>query len=287
VVSNANRDDREDGQSRETVADGHSPADLKTDQPHSARMYDYYLGGTENFPADREAAEQVIKVFPHSRIAARRNRAFMVRAIRYLAGEAGIRQFLDIGSGIPTSPNVHEVAQAVAPDARVVYTDIDPIVLTHSRALLSGSPAGRTAYLEADLRDVDRILNSPALTATLDLTRPVAVSIMALLHFLPDADDPYGIVSRVLNALPTGSYLILTHITSDDDSGFDKAVEVYRRGGIFLQPRGRAEIGQFFDGLDLVEPGVQIIQRWRPDGGAVEDPTDVRIGIYGGVARKP
>ncbi|ABW12495.1 protein of unknown function DUF574 [Parafrankia sp. EAN1pec] len=179
-------------------------------------MYDYYLGGKDNFPADREAAEQVIGTFPSVRALARQNRSFMTRATRYLAGEMGIRQFLDIGTGIPTSPNLHEVAQSLVPAARVVYADNDPIVLAHARALLASSPQGRTVYLDADLRDPESILDSPQLRETLDLTQPVALSLVAILHFIK-GDEPYAIVRRLLDALPAGSYLVLTHGTADLD----------------------------------------------------------------------
>ncbi|WP_083866896.1 MULTISPECIES: SAM-dependent methyltransferase [Frankia] len=260
--------------------------ELKTDRPHAARMYDYYLGGKDNFPADRLAAEQALAVFPNGRVTARQNRAFMARAIRYLAGEAGIRQFLDVGTGIPTSPNLHEIAQAIAPESRVVYTDNDPIVLAHARALLTSSPQGHTAYLDADVRDTDRILTSPELRDPLDLDRPVALSLVALLHFVPDADDPDGIVRRLVDALPSGSYLLLSHITADYDPAWERVTETYRARGIPAQQRSRAEFARFFDGLELVDPGIQVVHRWRPDG-AVPDLTDAAVSIHGGLGRKP
>ncbi|ABD10990.1 hypothetical protein ThrDRAFT_03004 [Frankia casuarinae] len=263
------------------------PVNLRMDLPHTARMYDYYLGGKDNFPADREAAEQVIAAFPNARVTARENRAFMTRATRFLAGEVGIRQFLDIGTGIPTSPNLHEIAQGLAPDTRVVYVDNDPIVLTHARALLTSTPQGRTAYLDADLRDPDGIRAAPQLHSTLDLTRPIALSVVAIFHFIPDADDPYGIVRRLLDALPSGSYLVLTHGTGDYDPDAERAAEAYRQKGMSVQPRSRSEVERFFDGLELVDPGVQVVHRWRADGSAVEELTDARVSIYGGVARKP
>ncbi len=258
--------------------------DIDTSRPHSARMYDYYLGGKDNFPADREAAAKVIAAAPSVPQMARENRAFMVRAVRHLAAHAGIRQFLDIGTGIPTSPNLHEVAQAVLPDARVVYADNDPLVLAHARALLTGNPAGRTAYLDADLRDVDAILGSSEVRGTLDLTQPVALSVFAILHFVPDSDDPYGVIRRLLDALAPGSYLALSHGTADFGStGSAEGVASYRARGITLQLRDAAELARFFDGLDLVDPGVQALNRWRPesDSALTEDP----INMYGAVGR--
>ncbi|WP_370657227.1 MULTISPECIES: SAM-dependent methyltransferase [unclassified Frankia] len=275
-----------DGQWWKSLADEHVPVALKTDQPHSARMYDYYLGGKDNFPADREAAEQALSVFPNARIAARQNREFMIRATRYLAGEVGIRQFLDIGTGIPTSPNLHEAAQSIAPDARVVYADNDPIVLTHARALLTGTPAGRTAYIDADLHDTERILDAPELRETLDLSRPVALSLISIFPFIPDTDDPHGILRRLLDALAPGSHLVLTHLSADfDPPAASRLMDTYHRQGIPLQLRSRAEVEGLFAGLDLIDPGVQIVHRWRPDGSAA-DLTDVQVAGYGGVAVK-
>jgi hypothetical protein len=271
-----------------TVAQDDDPRslDLKSDQPHSARMYDYYLGGKDNFSADREAAEQALAVFPNGRLVARQNRQFMIRATRYLAGEVGIRQFLDIGAGIPTSPNLHEVAQGIASDARVVYADNDPIVLTHARALLTSTPEGRTAYVDADIRDVDRILDAPDLLATLALDQPVALSLIAILHFIPDSDDPYGLVRRLLDAVPPGSYLLITHGTADVNPDAHRLYTAYQQRGIHLQSRTRTEVERFFDALDLVEPGVQIAHRWRPDDGVPDNLTDAEVSNYGAVGRK-
>ena len=258
--------------------------DLNTDRPHTARMYDYYLGGKDNFPADREAAEAALAAFPNLATAALENRAFLHRVVRFLASEAGIRQFLDIGTGIPTSPNLHEVAQGIAPDARIVYADNDPLVLAHARALLTSSREGRTAYVDADLREVDRIMTGAA--EALDLTQPVAVSLIAILHFLPEEDDPYGIVQRLMDQLPPRSYLTVTHITADFDPNVSKAAEVYRERGISTQARSRDEVARFFDGLDLVEPDLQVVHRWRPDG-SVGELTDAHVSVYGAAARKP
>ncbi len=263
--------------------------DLHTDRPHPARVYDYLLGGKDNFEADRAAAEEGIRANPASRVPPRENRAFLRRAVHYLAGEAGIRQFLDIGTGIPTAPNVHQVAQQVAPDARVVYVDNDPIVLAHARALLTGTPQGRTEYIDADLRDVGAILDAPALRATIDLNQPVALLLIAILHFVGDADDPYGIVKRLVDALPSGSYLAISHLTGDFDAqAWERVAAIYRRTGVTMQVRPKPQIERFFEGLELVEPGVQVITRWRPDPD--EDPdraTDTQVAVYGAVARKP
>nr|WP_213450764.1 SAM-dependent methyltransferase [Micromonospora sp. NBRC 107566] len=261
--------------------------DLRTDRPHPARVYDFLLGGKDNFSADRAAAEQGMKANPNSRIPPRENRAFLRRAVRYLAAEAGIRQFLDIGTGIPTSPNVHEVAQSVAPDSRVVYVDNDPIVLAHARALLASSAEGRTEYIDADLRNVDQILSSPQLRETIDLDRPVGLLLIAIMHFVGDADEPYRLARELLAALPSGSYLALSHLTGDyDPAAWEGVAAVYRRTGVTMQVRSKAEIERFFDGLELVDPGVQPIARWRPEPGT-DEVDDAKVSVYGGVARKP
>ncbi|EFC80350.1 SAM-dependent methyltransferase [Parafrankia sp. EUN1f] len=261
------------------------PVDLRTDIPHSARMYDFFLGGKDNFPADREAAEHALTAFPALRIAAQQNRAFVHRATRYLADEVGLRQFLDIGTGIPTSPNLHEVAQGIAPESRVVYADNDPIVLAHARALLTSTPEGRTAYLDADLREPEKILASPEVQQTLDMSRPVALSLIAIIHFFPDIDEVTDLLRRYLDAMPKGSYLALTHCTADvapEEAG--RLVEIYRQRGIPLTTRTRGEIEGFFEGLDLVEPGVRIVHRWRAEP-AADGPTDAQVSWYGGIAR--
>ncbi len=261
--------------------------DLKTDQPHSARIYDYFLGGKDNFPADRAAAEQALIGFPTARTGARENRAFLRRVTRFLAAQRGIRQFLDIGTGIPTSPNLHEIAQAAVPDARVVYADNDPIVLAHARALLASTPQGRTAYIDADLRDPAAILASTELRDTLDLARPVALSLIAVFHFIPDEADPYGIAARLLDALPSGSYLALSHATADFDPGAEELAATYRARGVSMTMRGRAAVERFFAGLELVEPGVVAAQRWRPDDPTLAGVADAEVSGYGGLARKP
>jgi len=268
---------------------GHRPVDLQTDQPHPARVYDYLLGGKDNFAADRAAAEAGLRANPNSRIPPRENRAFLGRAVRYLAGEAGISQFLDIGTGIPTSPNVHEVAQGIEPRARIVYVDNDPIVLTQARALLTTGPEGRTAYIDADLRDVDAILGSAELQRTLDLRQPVGLLLIAVMHFIPDEDDPWALAARLLAALPSGSYLALSHLTGDfDPAAWAGVVAVYRRSGVTMQVRPKPDVERFFAGLDLIDPGVVSLPRWRPDPSDVGSPPgDAAVSVYGGVARKP
>jgi hypothetical protein len=269
-----------------SAAEPTASVELRTDVAHSARMYDYYLGGKNNFAADRAAAELALTAFPDLRTGPRQNRGFLARATGYLAGQ-GIRQFLDIGAGLPTSPNLHEVAQEIAPESRVVYVDNDPIVLVHARALLTSAPEGATAYIDADLRDPLRILSDSALTATLDLTRPVALSLVAILHFVPDEDDARGIVATLVDALPSGSYLTLTHITADAEPEVEKVIETYRARGIPGQARGREEVERFFPGLELVDPGVQMVHRWRPDASTDQALTDAQVSCYGAVARKP
>jgi len=268
---------------------GHQTVDLQTGQPHPARVYDYLLGGKDNFAADRAAAEAGMRANPNSRIPPRENRAFLGRAVRYLAGEAGISQFLDIGTGIPTSPNVHEVAQAIEPRARIVYVDNDPIVLTQARALLTTGPQGRTAYIDADLRDIDAILGSAELQRTLDLTQPVGLLLIAVMHFIPDEDDPWALAARLLAALPSGSYLALSHLTGDfDPAAWAGVVEVYRRSGVTMRVRPKPDIERFFAGLDLIDPGVVSLPQWRPDPSDVgSPPDDAAVSVYGGVARKP
>jgi S-adenosyl methyltransferase len=266
-----------------------SPVDLQTDRPHPARVYDYLLGGKDNFAADRAAGEEALRVKPDGKASPRVNRAFLQRVVHYLAAEAGIRQFLDIGTGLPTPPNVHEVAQGVIPDARIVYADNDPIVLAHARALLTSSPAGKTAYIDADLRDPDGILSAPALRETLDLSQPTAVLLIAIMHFIPDQDGPYDIVGRLLDALPAGSYLALSHVTGDfDPQAWAAVVETYAKNGMALRVRSLPEIERFFAGLDLVEPGVVSLPRWRsgPGDGQQSPSLDAAVSAYGGLARK-
>jgi SAM-dependent methyltransferase len=266
--------------------------EINTHVAHTARVYDYWLGGKDNFPADHALAEAILEAVPSMRAMARANRAFLGRAVSYLAGEAGIRQFLDIGTGIPTAGNTHEVAQAVAPDARVVYVDNDPIVLAHARALMSSHVAGRTAFIFEDLRQPDAILSDPELVSTLELDQPVALMLVAILMFLRGSEGPYGIVSRLLEALPSGSYLAISHPTADfDEPAMAGAVAASKRSGIDLVPRSHAEVERFFTGLELVEPGVLPVTAWRPDGQPPAEPVRASsmepLYIYAGVGRKP
>jgi len=269
---------------------GRPPLDLQIDRPHPARVYDYLLGGKDNFPADRAAAEAGLRANPNSRIPPRENRAFLRRVVRFLAGEAGVSQFLDIGTGIPTSPNVHEIAQQVNPQARIVYVDNDPIVLAHARALLTTGPAGRTAYLDADLRDADAILGSAELQRALDLSQPVALLLIAVMHFIPEAEDPWGLAGRLLAGLPSGSYLALSHLTGDfDPAAWAGVAAVYRRSGVTMEVRPYGAVERFFAGLDPVEPGVVSLPAWRPDAQDIGPgrPSDAAVSVYGGVGRKP
>ncbi len=245
-------------------------------------MYDYYLGGKDHYPVDAEAAEKVLAAMPDVRVAAQENRKFIHRVTRYLAGEAGVRQFLDIGTGIPTEPNLHQIAQEQVPDARVVYVDNDPIVLAHARALMVGTPEGRTDYIQADATRPEEILE--AARRTLDFDEPVALSMIALLNFVPGA---YEVTATLLDALAPGSYLAITHLTGDfDPEGVAATEAVYRERGLYCQPRPRDEIARFFDGLDLLEPGVVPIHRWRAP---IEPPRsmDAKVPGYAAVARKP
>jgi len=233
--------------------------------PHSARIWNYWLGGKDNYPVDRQAGEQTIAVLPEIVDIARASRHFLVRVVRYLAAEAGIRQFLDIGTGLPTVNNTHEVAQSVAPESRVVYVDNDPLVLVHARALLTSSPEGATDYIDADARDVEDILKGAA--ATLDFTRPVAITMLGILPFIGDDDEARGVVRRLLAAVPAGSYLAITHSTSEASG--ERVIEAVRQwNAVAPTPytlRGPAQIAAFFEGLELIEPGLVPCPRWRSD----------------------
>jgi S-adenosyl methyltransferase len=262
---------------------------INTSVPNPARIYDYFLGGKDNFPADRDVAEQLLAIAPVAREVVEDNRAFLRRAVRVLTREAGIRQFIDLGSGLPTQGNVHEIAQAVAPDSRVVYVDNDAMVVTHSRALLAGD---NTAAIQADLREPDVILGHPEVRELIDFDQPVALLCMAILHFIPDDQNPFGIVARFRDALPAGSYLAISHGTRDvpvrpDMSEAEMAemgarVErLYQLTTASLVTRTRAQVERFFDGFELLDPGLVEIQRWRP-----EDGSSMPGGFYGGVGRK-
>jgi hypothetical protein len=274
-------------QGQGTDTDPELPPEINTNVAHHARVYDYWLGGKDNFPADRALAELMIQAVPNMRAMAAANRAFLGRAVRYLAGEAGVRQFLDIGTGIPTSPNVHEVAQAIAPETRVVYVDNDPIVLAHARALLTSQDGGETAFIMADLREPKTILDHPTLAATLDLGQPVAVLFIGLLMYFRDSDtpNPFEMVATVMEPMPSGSYLAITHPTPDFNAEeMANAVAAAEAAGITLVPRTQADVERFFAGLEVVDPGVTPMLAWRPD----VPPEDPRAAYYwAGVARKP
>jgi hypothetical protein len=235
---------------------------------HQARMYDYLLGGKDNYAADRAAMEAALKVNPEMAFTARANRAFLGRAVRYLAAEAGIRQFLDIGTGIPTAGNTHEIAQEIAPESRVVYVDYDPVVLAHARALLNSHEAGATEYIDADLRDPGAVLDGAR--QLLDFTQPVAVTLLSVLHAVPDADDPHAIVARFMDAVPSGSYLALSHLGSDllgqeAEEGLKDVGD--RMMHQKLAARGREQVARFFTGMELVAPGLVRVEEWRPGAG--------------------
>ncbi|MDQ1049445.1 SAM-dependent methyltransferase [Streptomyces sp. V4I2] len=262
--------------------------DIDTGSAHSARIYDYIIGGKDHYPADREAGDAMCREWPALPVHMRANRDFMNRAVRHLAEEAGIRQFLDVGTGIPTSPNIHEIAQSASPAARVVYVDNDPLVLALSQGLLNGTPEGRTAYIEADMRDPASILDAPELRATLDLTQPVALTVIAIVHFMMDEDDAVGIVRRLLDPLPSGSYLAMSIGTAEfAPDEVARVAREYAARGMPMRLRTLAEAEEFFAGLELVEPGIVQVHKWHPDGTGTEVIRDAVIAMYGVVARKP
>jgi hypothetical protein len=263
---------------------------IDTSVAHPARVYDYWLGGKDNFAADREAGELALQAYPQLAQAMRSNRAFLARAVSLLAGEIGIRQFLDIGTGIPTADNTHQVAQRVAPDCRIVYVDNDPVVVLHAQALLKSTAEGACEYIHADLHDADSILEAAA--KTLDFTQPVALMLLAVLQFISDDEDPYALVARTVAALPTGSYLVISHPTDalypDKQGNPNKKGESMARYNERVAStatlRGKAETARFFDGLDLAEPGIVGVSEWRPDN----DLDAARpSSMWCGVARKP
>ncbi|MET9337706.1 SAM-dependent methyltransferase [Nonomuraea sp. NPDC003804] len=257
-----------------------APPGINPHIPSVARMYDYYLGGKDNFRADREAAEKVLAVVPETRQAARENRAFMQRAVRFLAGR-GIRQFLDIGTGLPTQGNVHEVA---GPDARVVYVDNDPIVLTHARAILSGAEGVDVA--QGDLRLPEAVLDSPEARRLLDFDEPVAILVVAVLHFVQDTDDPERIIGRLKERMAPGSYLVLSHACPNRPVESEDIASVYDLATAGIRLRDRAEVTPFFDGLELVEPGLVNVAEWRPEVAELAPLQGVGDYLLGGVGRK-
>jgi len=253
-----------------------------TSVAHQARIYDYWLGGKDNFAADRKAAEEAAAAYPGVVTGARANRQFLARAVRHLAADAGIRQFLDIGTGIPTANNTHEVAQAAAPGSRVVYVDYDPVVLIHARALLASNDQGLVDYVDADLRDTGTILEQAS--RMLDFSRPVAIMLIAILHAIGDDDDPYQIVAKLMDAAPPGSYLVLSHVASDIDSEqiADATARLNQVSRQHFTLRDHAQVLRFFDGLELLEPGVVRVEEWR----ASELEARYRSAVWGGMGRK-
>jgi len=262
---------------------GDPPPSVDTSVAHPARVYDYWLGGKDNFAADREVGEQTLRSYPDLALSVRGNRAFLGRSVRYLATEAGVRQFLDIGTGLPTADNTHEVAQAVAPESRVVYVDNDPIVLTHAHALLTSTEQGSTSYLDADLHDTGTILAEAA--RRLDLTQPVALMMLAILQFIPDSEDPRGLVSQLMEAVPSGSFLVISHPTADfsPKEAADSIGQYNDQVAITATLRSQQETQRFFDGLELIDPGIVPTSKWRPDS---EQEAANPAGAWAGVGRK-
>jgi hypothetical protein len=258
--------------------------EINTNVPHPARVYDYFLDGKDNFEADRVAADAAIKAFPRTAESARAARAFLRRVVQFLAAEAGIRQFLDIGTGLPSGENVHQVAQSAVPEARIVYADNDPIVLLHAQALLTSSREGAVAYLDADLRDPEKILGEAA--KTLDFGQPMAVLLLGILHCVGDQDDPYGIVRRLVRAMPGGSYLAISHLAAGIYPEMAEWAQALNERWLSapLVLRDRAQVTSFFEGLELVEPGVVQLSKWRPRS---EAESAEAAALWGGVARKP
>jgi hypothetical protein len=259
--------------------------DFDTTVASPARVWNYWVGGKDNFAADRDSAERVIAAVPFMPLMARFSRRFLISAVRQLVTDYGIRQFLDIGTGLPTADNTHEVAQQAAPETRIVYVDNDPIVLTHARALLTSSPKGKTDYIDADLRDVDAIVAGAA--QTLDLSQPVAVLLISILHFISDADDPYQIVTRLMDAMPSGSYLAIVHGANDIQAETVAAgMKLYNKASSTpLRLRNRAEVTRFFDGLEPVGPGMVPMAEWWPPG-QIEPGGVATLAGYNGIARK-
>ena len=256
---------------------------IDTTVPHSARIWNYWLGGKDNYPVDRAAGEAFLKSYPGMAAEARANRQFLSRAIRYLVIEAGVRQFLDIGTGLPTADNTHEIAQRLNPACRIVYVDNDPLVLAHARALLTSTPEGVTDYVDADLHDPDKILDAAA--GTLDFTVPVALILSGIMGHIADAEGPHAIVGRLMDRLPSGSYLMLQDGTTVSQENADALEDYNSSGAIPYHLRAPGEIVRYFDGLDVVEPGVIPIQQWRPDPSEPAEPF-ADVNTYGGVGRK-
>ncbi len=272
------------------VDNSHTPVQEKaplanTSVAHSARFWNYLLGGKDNYAADRELAEQILAVIPSFRDTVRAERRFLARAVRYLTTSAGIRQFLDIGTGLPTANNTHEIAQAAAPESRIVYIDNDPIILVHARALLTSTPQGATDYVQADLREPDTILQEAA--RTLDFTRPVGLMLLGILNFITDAEEAHAIVDRLLDALPAGSHLVISHPTAEvDGDAIKRTMRLWNDSGAApIVARSRQQLIRFFDGRELLEPGVVSCSLWRPDRTELGVP--VEVFHFSGVGRKP
>jgi len=263
---------------------GFAASEIDTSRPHPARMYDAYLGGKDNYAVDREAVRQVLRAAPEIRDTARANRAFLQRAVRFLAGEAGIRQIIDVGTGIPAAGNVHQVAGEIAPGTRVVYVDNDPIVHVHADALLTGT--GTTGIVLADLREPEVILADPGVGELIDFGRPVGLLLVAILHFITDAEDPGRIVATLRDALAPGSYLALSHATGDfRTDAARQAAAVYDQATSTMTLRGREQVAGFFDGWNLVEPGLVQLPLWRPEGKPPRPKDLGKVWGYGGVGR--
>ena len=258
---------------------------INTAVAHSARFWNYLLGGRDNYAVDREAADQIMLLIPSFRDTVRAERRFLVRAVQYLAAEAGVRQFLDIGTGLPTASNTHEVAQVVAPESRVVYVDNDPLIMAHARALLTSTPEGVTDYVPGDLREPDIILAEAA--RTLDFTRPVGLMLLGILNFIPDAGQAHAIVDRLLATLCPGSYLVISHPTAEvDGAAMTAAMQLWNESGAApIVARSRRQLIHFFDGLELLAPGVVSCSRWRPDPSKIGVPAEVFH--FSGVGLKP
>ncbi|HEX6469891.1 MAG TPA: SAM-dependent methyltransferase [Streptosporangiaceae bacterium] len=259
-------------------------AGIDSSVPHSARIWNYWLGGKDNFPVDRAAGDQYIQTFPGIVDIARLTRQFLIRAVRFLAGEAGVRQFLDVGTGLPTVDNTHEVAQREAPDARIIYVDNDPLVLAHAHALLTGTAEGVTDYVDADMRDPATILDAAA--RTLDMTRPIALTYMGVLGHIGDDDEARSVVRRMMDGLPSGSYLAIADGATEITPEFAAAQRTYDEGGsVPYKLRSREQIAEFFQGLELLEPGIVPVPQWRPEVTPITPPPNVQP--LGGIARKP
>jgi hypothetical protein len=259
---------------------------IDTSVPHPARRYNYWLGGKDHFQADRDSGDAIAAAFPSVRIAALENRAFMRRAVTYLARECGIRQFLDIGTGIPAPNNTHDIAQALAPESRIVYVDNDPIVMSHARALLTSSPVGATTYIEEDLHNHEAILSHPSLRSTFDFSEPVALLLIAILHFLDDGEDPAAVVARLVNGLPVGSYLVASNATADFlPPEMAEVIAANAKGPAAVHLRSKESFARFFDGTELVEPGIVVTSQWRAEDEPQPRPSPEEVAVYAGVGR--